>query len=176
VRAAVHGAQKLAELVGDTPIVVHVADLRVRESVRGAVVAGTPIERVESWWPTKAPSGVVLTAEAAAALGGLHGQGNEVTEDGALLHVETADDVISTSGPSTTVPLAGRQALAEEVLIESRRTAVEGIPRLGVLAGGDGLGKSRLTRELAATSRGCARRWCARPPTSPMRSRGSSRA
>jgi eukaryotic-like serine/threonine-protein kinase len=134
IAAAVRAARRLVALGGELPVVVHVAELQVRQTARGPAVAGPAVERPAQWLPSGHRAGVVVTADAAPFLG--DDMGDELAVAGAL-----AADAGHAAEPP---PFVGRAALIEEILT---RLAV---PCVVDVVGPPGIGRSRLLRELAA--------------------------
>ncbi|HLU65763.1 MAG TPA: protein kinase, partial [Kofleriaceae bacterium] len=164
VRAASRAAGHLIEQGAASGLVLHVAELRVREGSGGVKLAGGALERPAEWLPPGEGSGLRLTAEAAEIAGGDVGQADP---DGFVSLATPTGSGVVMSVSASSVPLVGRESLIEKVLAEGA-AAVDGpCPTLTTLIGETGLGKSRV---LAAVKDAFAPRaravWAAaRPPS-----------
>jgi tetratricopeptide (TPR) repeat protein len=147
VRAALRTARRLAaiEVEGTArPVVVHVAEVRVREGARATLITGAAVESVDHWTtPGHSVDDPVVTEAAAAALAADRSEASEGSADLAPI------DALRS-------PLRGRDALLGAALAEARAALASGAPALITLLGEIGHGKTRLCEAIAAALTGDA--------------------
>ena len=163
--AARAGSHLVEQGEAGTDVVVHLAELRVRETAGGLAVAGGALERPGDWVPAGLPPGLHLTAAVSEVTGvGIAEPGGGMPLD---TPTPTSSQMMMMSGAAAgAVPLVGRDALLDSALREGRAALEERCPALTTLVGDTGLGKSRVLSALAERAGPQARvvRTAARPP------------
>ncbi len=112
---------------------------------RAASVPASPIDRPEEWLPHVPWAGLVLTRDAADAIGGL-----TVVPAGPPGFFAPAGSA-AVSGAVPGLPgLVGRAELVSTLMVSARDSFADGRPAVALVLGGPGIGKSRVVREIAA--------------------------
>jgi eukaryotic-like serine/threonine-protein kinase len=130
IRAAQRAAGRLQSLVAGR-LVIHVAEVQVRQGARGPVFAGSALEKLDPWWPADES-----VSEDERTLHFKRGGRVLLTADARML-VEESEPAPSVTGSTT---LRGR----DDLVIQLEATLGESTAILGLLTGEPGVGKSRV--------------------------------
>ncbi len=137
---------------------IHVALVRVRQSVRATQLLGAAIDEPRSWWP-EASERILLSAEAAATL-------DADTVEAAQTEGYSRPRAAGPQPGPVRTTLIGRGATLQALAAERDAALANGRAGMSLLLGEAGLGKSRLIAELTGDLAAPARLIAvtARPP------------
>ncbi|MBN1204572.1 MAG: protein kinase [Myxococcaceae bacterium] len=132
---------------GPCEAVTHVATARVRAGARAIRILGPDVSNPATWWDTAV------------------GAGDGPRRTPAALESRSGGEQPRATRPQTEPPLVGRGEWVDELVRALAAATSSGPPTLFALAGADGLGKTRLLRELHARleARGVRVRWLPEP-------------
>ncbi|WP_437475753.1 protein kinase [Sorangium sp. So ce1014] len=152
VRAAVRAARRLlAAGLAAPPLVVQLAQLRVREGAHGITLAGTALETAEAWGAGPENAGaappILLTAEAQRALA------EDPHDTPADPHDTPPDPHDTPPGEPGETALRGRDAALAAAVAAVTEALAGGGPALVTVLGAEGHGKTRFLGALAAALR-----------------------
>jgi tetratricopeptide (TPR) repeat protein/tRNA A-37 threonylcarbamoyl transferase component Bud32 len=141
------GVELLQRLTPSDLIVLHAAELRVRDGARGVVALGAALDAPSSWWPSEvASSGAIITPAAAAFLGGRTLTAPTLATPASSTQAQVS---ASTAPPVSPVPVIGRETLLTAMRAEAESALGALAPALTTLVGEVGHGKTRILDALA---------------------------
>jgi tetratricopeptide (TPR) repeat protein len=143
VKAALRCIERLGGLADQ--IVIHAADLRVREGADGPIMIGSALEKATVWGQPGATEHVVLTTEAAGFAGT---ELRPASVEGLFTAVTRA---LKTTAGTGELRLIGRASVLDQLLVAARGALSSGVPALCTIAGETGLGRTRLLSTIAGT-------------------------
>ncbi|NUQ78438.1 MAG: protein kinase [Polyangiaceae bacterium] len=150
-RVAVRTAQELVDGHG-VRAALHLATLTVRRDRRGApLVYGAAVERPETWLPSGAWSGVLITSELALALPAV--EVRAVSGHADFFGLTLDEQLDQSEIASAEGPLVGRDRVLDAISSSMAISFSENAPALLTLIGEHGSGKSRLAREALLIAR-----------------------